>query len=106
VRLSKEHVKEVVPVLIECKLNRFYGHFEGDAQKYRLKDEVKNLKQNKDCLKIFADRVVDQGLLKIEQLAKIDELVAEEINFAVNHAKTSEKPSSADLLTDVYVSYP
>ena len=94
------------PSLIECKLNRFYGHFEGDAQKYRLKEEVKNLKQNNDCLKKFADRVVDQGLLKTEQLAEIDEEVAEEIDFAVNHAKSSAKPNSADLLTDVYVSYP
>ena len=94
------------PSLIECKLNRFYGHFEGDAQKYRLKEEVKNLKQNKDCLKNFADRVVDQGLLKTEQLAEIDEAVADEIDSAVNHAKSSTKPNSADLLTDVYVSYP
>ena len=94
------------PSLIECKLNRFYGHFEGDAQKYRLKEEVKNLKQNKDCLKNFADRVVDQGLLKTEQLAEIDEAVEEEIDFAVSHAKSSAKPNSADLLTDVYVSYP
>ncbi len=94
------------PSLIECKLNRFYGHFEGDAQKYRLKEEVKNLKQNNDCLKKFADRVVDQGLLKTEQLAEIDEEVAEEIDFAVNHAKSSAKPNSSDLLTDVYVSYP
>ena len=69
------------PSLIECKLNRFYGHFEGDAQKYRLKDEVKNLKQNKDCLKNFADRVVDQGLLKTEQLAEIDEAVAERLTL-------------------------
>ena len=64
------------------------------------------MKQNKDCLKIFADRVVDQGLLKTEQLAEIDEAVAEEIDSAVNHAKSSTKPNSADLLTDVYVSYP
>ena len=94
------------PTLIECKLNRFYGHFEGDAQKYRLKDEVKNLKQNNDCLKKFADKVLDQGLLNKKHLAEIDELVAEEIDFAVNHAKSSEKPNSADLLTDVYVNYP
>ena len=94
------------PSLIECKLNRFYGHFEGDAQKYRLKDEVKNLKQNNDCLKKFADKVLDQGLLNKKHLAEIDELVAEEIDFAVNHAKSSEKPNSADLLTDVYVNYP
>ena len=66
---------------------------------------MKNLKQNNDCLKNFADRVVDQGLLK-NQLAEIDEVVAEETDFAVNHVKSSAKLNNADLLTDVYLSYP
>jgi pyruvate dehydrogenase E1 component alpha subunit len=37
------------PSLLEFKLNRYYGHFEGDAQTYRGKDEVKRLRQEKDC---------------------------------------------------------
>ena len=32
--------------------------------------------------------------------------VAAEIEASVVHAKSSEKPTEADLLTDVYVSYP
>src|SRR5262249_55580970 len=29
------------PTLLECKVHRYYGHFEGDAQTYRAADEVK-----------------------------------------------------------------
>ncbi len=35
------------PTLVEVKLSRFYGHFEGDAQTYRGPDEVKNLRESR-----------------------------------------------------------
>ena len=94
------------PTLVECKSNRYYGHFEGDAQTYRSIDEVKNVKENKDCLMLFAKRVTEQGLLTQAQLDAIDKEVAAEIEASVVHAKSSAKPTEADLLTDVYVSYP
>ena len=39
------------PSLLEVKLTRYYGHFEGDQQKYRAPDEVANARENLDCLK-------------------------------------------------------
>jgi pyruvate dehydrogenase E1 component alpha subunit len=33
------------PSLIEVKLSRYYGHFEGDAQTYRAPDEVKHFRE-------------------------------------------------------------
>ena len=52
------------PSLLEFKLNRYYGHFEGDAQTYRGKDEVKKLRDEKDCLKLFRSRVTETKLLE------------------------------------------
>ena len=43
------------PSLLECKLNRYYGHFEGDAQTYRGPDEVKKLRESRDCLTMFRE---------------------------------------------------
>ena len=40
------------------------------------------------------------------QLDAIDKEVAAEIDASVEHAKSSAKPTAADLMTDVYVSYP
>src|SRR5882762_2725619 len=60
------------PSLLEFKLNRYYGHFEGDAQTYRGKDEVKKLRDQKDCLTLFRRRVGEAGLLEEAEFEAVD----------------------------------
>jgi pyruvate dehydrogenase E1 component alpha subunit len=93
------------PTLIECKLNRYYGHFEGDAQTYRGPDEVKKLRETKDCLTNFARKVTAADLVKPSELEAIDKEVVALIDDALVQAKAAPKPDPKDLLTDVYVSY-
>jgi pyruvate dehydrogenase E1 component alpha subunit len=93
------------PSLIECKVNRYFGHFEGDAQTYRAPDEVKNLRQSRDCIDNLRRRVMALGLGDGDDFARIDREVAGLIEDAVVQAKRAPKPEAADLLTDVYVSY-
>ena len=93
------------PTLIECKVNRYYGHFEGDAQTYRAEDEVARLREDKDCIKNFTKSVIAAGLVEEAELATIDAEVANLIEGAVMEAKASPKPVPEALLTDVYVSY-
>ena len=93
------------PSLIEVKLNRYYGHFEGDAQTYRGVDEVKNIRATKDCLMLFRKRVEGAKLVEAAELNKIDAEVMAEIETSVKMAKAAAKPTAADLMTDVYVSY-
>src|SRR4029450_1007798 len=45
------------PALLECKMVRFHGHFEGDAQTYRGKGELEDIRANKDCIKFFQARL-------------------------------------------------
>ena len=94
------------PSLIEVKLTRYYGHFEGDAQTYRAPDEVKYFREHNDCLMQFRERTTRTGLIDVSQLNQIDSEVDLLIEDAVRKAKSDPKPSAADLLTDVYVSYP
>ena len=94
------------PSLIEVKLTRYYGHFEGDAQTYRAPDEVKHFREHNDCLMQFRERTTRAGLLEASQLDRIDQEVESLIENAVRKAKSDPKPSAADLLSDVYVSYP
>jgi pyruvate dehydrogenase E1 component alpha subunit len=93
------------PALIECKVNRYFGHFEGDAQSYRGPDEVKKLRQTRDCISNFAQRVVSSGSVEGTEFGRIDHEVAALIEDAVVKSKAAAKPAAADLLTDVYVSY-
>ncbi|HCG0887874.1 TPA: thiamine pyrophosphate-dependent dehydrogenase E1 component subunit alpha [Pseudomonas aeruginosa] len=94
------------PSLIEVKLTRYYGHFEGDAQTYRDPDEVKRYRETRDCLKQFRERTCHAGLLSASDLDAIDAEVEARIEDAVQRAKNDPKPEPADLLRDVYVSYP
>ena len=93
------------PSLLEFKLNRYFGHFEGDAQTYRGKDEVKKIRETKDCLMLFRRRVTEAKLLDGAALDRIDREAAAAIDNAVKKAVAAPKPRPEELLTDVYVSY-
>ena len=93
------------PSLIHVKLNRYHGHFEGDAQTYRAAGETERLRRERDPLAHFRRRVTEAGLLDAGQLDAIDAGVAAEIDGAVAAAKAAPMPPPANLLTDVYVSY-
>ena len=93
------------PSLLDCQLNRYYGHFEGDAQTYRGPDEVQTLRADQDCIARFIQRVTELGTLTPAELDAIDQEVDQLIGSAVVDAKTAAKPAAAELLTDVYVSY-
>jgi len=93
------------PSLLECSMVRFYGHFEGDAQTYRAKGEVDELRAHRDCIKMFAEHVIEAGVLGRAELEAIDGEVRSLIEEAVVSAKAAPLPTARDLLTDVYVSY-
>jgi TPP-dependent pyruvate/acetoin dehydrogenase alpha subunit len=93
------------PALLECKMIRMFGHFEGDQQTYRAKGELEDIRTNKDCIKMFSQRVTEAGVISRPELDAIDREVVAEIQEAVAFAKAAPLPTSADLLTDVYVSY-
>ena len=93
------------PSLIHVKLNRYYGHFEGDAQTYRGEGEVEQLRESVDCLKAFRQRVTETGLLEPAQLDEIESEAKALIDRAVSESVAAPAPGEADLLTDVYVNY-
>lgn len=93
------------PTFLECKMVRFFGHFEGDAQTYRAKGENEENRANKDCIKIFRNRVGGAGVISDAEFDKIDNEVMHVIEEAVQKAKKDPLPSATELLTDVYVSY-
>jgi TPP-dependent pyruvate/acetoin dehydrogenase alpha subunit len=93
------------PSAIEVDTCRFYGHHSGDAQLYRGKDEVKRLREERDCLQNFRRRVVEAALLEPAELDGVDGEVAALIERAVETARAAPVPPESALLTDVYASY-
>ena len=66
------------PALLECKMVRFYGHFEGDAQTYRGPGELEQIRADRDCLKKFVATVTSAGTLSAGELQKIDHEIGHE----------------------------
>ena len=93
------------PSFIHCKVNRFYGHYEGDPQTYRADGEVERLRRDNDPLTVFRARVTEAGLLEEAALDAIDSEIGELIEVSVAEAKAAPEPAEESLLTDVYVSY-
>src|SRR6185436_7113323 len=77
------------PALLECKMIRFFGHFEGDQQTYRGKGEVEHIRAHQDCIRLFAAKVLDAGVIKKPELDSIDKEVLAEIDQAVATAKAA-----------------
>ena len=93
------------PSLIECKLDRFFGHFEGDNQKYRAPNEVKEVRKDKDCIKRFSATILNETEISPGDLAAIDKDVRVLIDNAVDKAVADNEPGPETLLTDVYIKY-
>ena len=93
------------PSTIEATITRYYGHFEGDPQNYRAKDEVARLRVTMDCLKRFRARTETDRLIHQADLDAIDVEVGALIERAVVEAKASAPPMEADLYSDVYIQY-
>lgn len=93
------------PSTLVADITRYYGHFEGDPQNYRAKDEVARLRETMDCLKRFRARIDADRSLEPAKLDAIDREVLALIDRAVEEAKAAPLPAEADLTTDVYIRY-
>lgn len=93
------------PASIELDTERFYGHFEGDPQRYRGKGELERLREERDCLKVFRTKVTEAKLLEGADIDKLDQEVTDLIDRAVAEAKAADRPTADHVLEDVYISY-
>ena len=89
------------PTLIECKTYRWRGHFEGDMQTYKPKEEVEEW-MKKDPIPRFRRKLVETGVLTEKEADEIDQAMLEEMDEAVKFAKESPFPAPEETLEDVY----
>jgi pyruvate dehydrogenase E1 component alpha subunit len=93
------------PSALELSTHRFYGHVEGDPQNYRADGEVRTLRETRDCLKIFRDKVRREEKLPKGKFDEIDEEVQSRIDKAVDSARSAPVPPAESLTANVYHSY-
>jgi acetoin:2,6-dichlorophenolindophenol oxidoreductase subunit alpha len=93
------------PSLIEAHTIRWVGHFEGDAQAYRSREEAAEGRRT-DPIARLARILEARGLLDAGRAERIRAEVAAEIDAAVAHAEGSPLPEPEDALTDLFAHYP
>jgi pyruvate dehydrogenase E1 component alpha subunit len=86
------------PVFLLCETYRLVGHYVGDPQVYRSKDEVKELRQTQDPL----DRVCEKLDLSDEDSEAIEREVEELVEASVEFAKAGTDPKPEDALKNIY----
>ena len=89
------------PTFLELKTYRRSGHSRNDACGYRDKREEKEW-FDKDPLTICRNYILDREMGTDEDLELIEKKVLEQIENAVEFAKSSPSPEPADALTNVY----
>lgn len=91
------------PTLIECKTYRIEGHFVGDPELYRKKEETMKIFHDTDPLKRFREEMVKMGgPMTAEECDALDAKCDEKIKAAKEFAMQSEYPDESEYLKYVY----
>jgi pyruvate dehydrogenase E1 component alpha subunit len=90
------------PQLVEAVTYRYRGHSMADPEEYRSKEEVEEWRE-RDPIKAFSDRLVDEGVLKQDEVAALDTQAIETVDEAVSFADSSPFPDLDSLYDHVYV---
>ena len=90
------------PSLIEVKTDRYFGHFQGDPESYRPKDEVDKLKKN-DPIPRLAQMLLQENLMTVKEQSEIDKKLRQLVDEAFEFARKSDYPKANEALHDVFV---
>lgn len=89
------------PTFLECKTYRQCGHSRSDAAKYRPPGEL-DFWLERDPIKLFRQRLLDEGVLTSDEISEIDVRVQSEIDVAAEKAADSPFPEERDLMAETY----
>lgn len=89
------------PSLIEVKTDRYLGHFQGDPEVYRPKDEVTNLRKN-DPIPKLAAQLKSAGHMTDTEEAVIVARARQRVADAFAFARKSDYPAPQEALQHVF----
>jgi pyruvate dehydrogenase E1 component alpha subunit len=90
------------PQLVEAVTYRYRGHSMADPEEYRSKEEVEEWRE-RDPIRAFADRLVDEGVMSEDDVKRFDGEAIEAVDEAVRFADDSPFPELDSLYDDIYV---
>ncbi|MCL4677060.1 MAG: pyruvate dehydrogenase (acetyl-transferring) E1 component subunit alpha [Alphaproteobacteria bacterium] len=90
------------PYILEMMTYRYRGHSMSDPAKYRTKEEVENMKENRDPIVSLKGRMFEAGITE-DDLKSIEKKIKDIVNESASFAQSSPEPEPIDLWTDVLV---
>ena len=90
------------PYILEMMTYRYRGHSMSDPAKYRTREEVQKMKDEKDAIEHVRDLLVGGGLATDDELKVIDRDIKAIVNDSAEFAKASPEPDLSALWTDIY----
>ena len=91
------------PTFIEAKTYRIEGHFVGDPELYRKKEETMEIFHRTDPLKLFKDQCPDGIVFTQNELDDILTAARKKVADAKAYAVSCEFPEESEFFKDVYV---
>ena len=90
------------PYILEMLTYRYRGHSMSDPAKYRTREEVQKVRQERDPIERLRGDLLGHAELDEAQLKEIDRQVKELVSEAADFAQASPEPDPSELFTDVY----
>jgi len=98
-RQALEHARSGKgPVFLHLDTVRFSGHYIGDPQVYRPKDQAKELRATRDPIEILRERIG----VSDDEFTELDSEVTEIVEASVEFAKNGTDPAPEDALKNIY----
>ena len=89
------------PIILELKTYRYRGHSMSDPAKYRTREEVQSVREKRDPIDHFGQRLIEKGIARDEDLKAMDKDIRAIVNTAAEFASESPEPAASELYTDV-----
>ncbi|WP_320179452.1 pyruvate dehydrogenase (acetyl-transferring) E1 component subunit alpha [Roseovarius pacificus] len=90
------------PYILEIKTYRYRGHSMSDPAKYRTREEVQKMREEKDAIEHVRELLLSGKHATEDDLKAIDKEIKAIVNDAAEFSKDSPEPDAAELWTDIY----
>ena len=97
------YAREKGPYILEALTYRYRGHSMSDPAKYRTRDEVQHVREERDPIDRLRKLMLDEGVADEDTFKGIDKEIRAVVNEAASFAQDSPEPDPEELYTDVYL---
>ncbi|GHE00337.1 pyruvate dehydrogenase E1 subunit alpha [Defluviimonas sp. 20V17] len=90
------------PYILEVMTYRYRGHSMSDPAKYRTREEVQKIREERDAIEHVRELLLQGKHATDDELKAIDKEIKSIVNEAAEFAKESPEPDVSELWTDIY----